>query len=268
MNFPYRNRALRSISLVLSLLTLVTISYGQTKSSDRQAEGVLQKAIQNLGGEKYLNVKSQVGRGKYSLFKDKALVSFQTFVDVIVFPDKERTEFKGGGKLTIQVNSGSGGWIYDGEVERVKDQTETQLKNFKQGIRTSLDNLLRGGWRSDAELTYVGKRQATLGKRNDVVKLIYKDGFIVEFEFAEGGTPVKAIHKRVSADGNEITEEDRYAQFVDIGGVRTPFIIDRFTNNAPSSRINYENIEFNRSIPEAIFVKPSSPKEAKRDIKF
>lgn len=238
------------------------------KTSNEPAEMVLRKAAQNLGGDRYLKVTSQIGRGKFSIFKDKALVSFQTFVDVIVFPDKERTEFKGGGKLTIQVNSGAGGWIYDGEVERVKDQTETQLNNFKQGIRTSLDNLLRAGWRSDAELTYVGKRQATLGKRNDVVKLTYKDGFIVEFEFADDGTPVKAIHKRVSADGNEITEEDRYAQFVEIAGVRTPFIIDRFTNGQPSSRINYETVEFNRSVPESIFAKPSSPKEAKRDLKF
>jgi len=239
------------------------------KTSNEPAEAVLKKAVQNLGGDTYLNVKSQVGRGRFSIFKDKALVSFQSFVDVIVFPDKERTEFKGGKSRTIQVNTGNTGWVFDGEQDKVKEQDEAQVQNFKQGIRTSLDNLLRGGWRGEAELLYVGKRAATLGKRNEVVKLTYKDGFAVEFEFtADEGLPVKAIYNRTTADNEEVKEEDRYAQFVDAGGVRTPFIIDRFTNGIPSSRINYETVEFNKAISESIFAKPSSAKEAKKDVKF
>ena len=159
------------------------------------------------------------------------------------------------------MNVGDAGWVYDGETEKVKDQDEGQVKNFKQGIRTSLDNLLRGGWRNEAEISYVGKRAATLGKRNDVIKLTYKDGFAVEFEFAaDDGLPVKAIYKQTNANGEEVKEEDRYAQFVDIAGVRTPFIIDRFTDGFASSRINYESVEFNRSIPDSVFAKPASAK--------
>lgn len=242
------------------------VAQGRASNVDPQAESVVQKAIKNLGGDKYLNAKSQIGRGKFSIFKDNALVSFQNFVDVIVFPEKERTEFKGGKSRTIQVNTGSTGWVYDGETEKLKEQDETQIRNFRQVIRTSLDNLLRGGWRGDAALSYIGKRQATLGKRNDVVKLTYKDGFAVEFEFAaDDGTPVKAIYKRTNADGEEITEEDRYAQFVDIDGIRTPFIIDRFTNRLPSSRINYESVEFNKAINESVFSKPANSKAARKN---
>ncbi|MEO7658276.1 MAG: hypothetical protein ABIV48_01570, partial [Pyrinomonadaceae bacterium] len=110
---------------------------------------------------------------------------------------------------------------------------------------------------------------ATLGKRNDVIKLTYSDGFAVEFQFAaDDGLPQKAVYKRTNLDGEEITEEDRYAQFIEIKGIRSPFIVDRFTNGKPSSRINYESIEFNRSIPESIFAKPSNPKDAKKDIKM
>jgi hypothetical protein len=244
-------------------------TYGSRAVIDDKAAEVIRKAVQNLGGDKYLGVKSQIGRGKFSLFKDNALVSFQNFVDVIVFPEKERTEFKGGGGRSVQVNNGNSGWIYDGETEKVKDQEEGQIKNFKQGIRTSLDNLLRGYWKGEAEISYVGKRAATLGKRNDVIKLTYNDGFAVEFEFAaDDGTPVKAIYKRTNVDGEEVKEEDRYAQFVDVAGVRTPFIIDRFTNGIPTSRINYESVEFNKQILDSVFTKPSSAKDAKRDVKF
>lgn len=235
---------------------------------DEKAEAILKKAVEKLGGEKYLNVKSQIGKGKFSVLRDGAVVSFQSFVDVIVFPDKERTEFKGGGGKTVQTNAGKSGWIFDGAAEAINDQSEQQVENFRRGIRVSLDNLLRGYWRDEkAKLEYVGKRPASLGYRSDVVKLTFEDGFAVEFEFSAEGIPMKSLYKRANPDNEEIVEEDRYAQFVDIQGVKTPFIIDHFSNGKHSSRINYESIEFNKTVSESIFNKPSSVKELKKDLK-
>lgn len=251
------------LSLAVCVLSLASAASAQ------DADAVIKRAVQNLGGDRYLNVRSQIGRGRYSIFKEGAVVSFQAFVDVIVFPDKERTEFRNRGVKTTQTNVGSTGWVYDGDQEVVREQNEGQIANFKRGIRVSLDNLLRGGWKGEAELSYLGKRPSTLGKRNDVVKLTYKDGLTVEFEFAaDDGTPRKATYKSTDADGAETVEEDRYAQFVDVDGVRTPFIIDRFTNKVPTSRINYESVEFNRSVPDSVFAKPASAKEAKKDMKL
>jgi hypothetical protein len=238
-------------------------------ADDPKAEAILQKAVQNLGGEKYLNVKSQIGRGKYSILKDGTVLSFQTFVDVIVYPDKERTDFKAGGIKSIQTNVGNTGWVFDGDQELVKVQDEKQIENFKRGIRTSLDYLLRGHWRGEAELAYLGKRPATLGKRNEVVKVTYKDGLVVEYEFAaEDGLPQKGSYTRLNADNEEIKEEDRYAQFVDVGGIKAPFIIDRFTGGVQSSRINYQTVEYNKTIPDSIFEKPANAKDAKKDLKL
>ncbi len=259
----------RFIIALICLAGIPVSSFSQTEKNDLQAEAVLQKAIKNLGGDKYLQVKTQIGRGKYSLMREGAVVLFQSFIDVIVFPDKERTEFKGGGIKSVQTNVGDAGWTFDGDAELIKIQNEKQIADFKRGIRVSLDHLLRGSWRNDATLAYVGKRAATLGKRNDVVKLTYKDGLIVEFEFAaDDGVPQKAIYSRFNADSEETKEEDRYAQFVDVGGVKAPFIIDRFTKGVQSSRINYETIEFNKVVPELIFAKPASPKELKKDLKL
>ena len=259
------------IGLVLIALSLAAFAQGdnQAPKTNEKAESVVNKAVQTLGGDRYLQVRSQVGRGKFSVIRESAVVSFQTFIDVIVFPDKERTDFKGGGSRTIQTNSGKTGWVYDGDQDLIKVQNEGQIANFTQGIRTSLDNLLRGGWKNEAELTYVGKRAATLGKRNDVVKLTYKDGFTVEFEFAaEDGLPQKAVYKRKDPDGEEIKEEDRYAQFIDVGGIKTPFIVDRYSSGTLASRINYQSVEFNKPIPDSIFAKPANVKEAKKDMKY
>lgn len=37
-------------------------------ADSQKAEAILQKAIQNLGGDKYLQVKTQIGRGSTVLF--------------------------------------------------------------------------------------------------------------------------------------------------------------------------------------------------------
>ena len=257
---------------VVFLLTFSVFTFGQDKSENdvKKAEAVLQKAIGKLGGDVYLNVKTQIGRGKFSILREGRLASFQTFVDVIVYFDKERTEFKGGGAKSIQTNYGDGGWIYDSSAELVKEQSEEQIGNFKQSIRSSLDYLLRGGWKNGAAmLEYAGKRPASLGKRNEVVKLIYKDGFTVEYEFAaDDGLPSKSFYSRIDGDGEKIREENRYAQFIIVQGVLTPFIIDHYTGETHTSRINYEQVEYNKNIPDSIFNKPDSPKSAKKDLKL
>ncbi len=258
----------RVLILLLAIVLLAGVYSAQTKPLD-QAEAVIQKAVQNLGGEKYLNVKTQIGRGKYSILKDGTVISFQTFTDVIVYPDKERTDFKGHGLRTVQTNVANTGWVFDGEQQLVKVQDEKQIENFRRGIRTSLDYLLRGHWRGEGKLSYVGKRPATLGKRNEVIKLIYDDGLEVEFEFAaDDGLPKKGSYKRLNADNEEIKEEDRYAQFVEVNGIKAPFIIDRFTGGTQASRINYQTLEFNKPVSDSIFDKPASAKEAKKDLKL
>lgn len=245
---------------------LVTANLAQT--SPEQPDAILNKAVQRLGGDRYLNVNSQVSRGKFSVLRDGVIVSFQSFIDVIVYPDKERTEFKGSKTKFVQTNVGKTGWTFDSDHELVKEQTEAQIENFHRAIRVSLDTLLRGGWRGKGKLEYAGKRPASLGKRNDVIRLKYDDGLTVDFEFADDGTPMKATYKRTNADGEEVTEEDRYAQWVDIRGIQAPYIVDRFTNGKPTSRINYESLEYNVRVPDSIFEKPSNPKELKKDLKL
>lgn len=263
------------LSVLFAIIFLTTLSVAAQTDAPKpppqteKAEAIVAKAVQILGGDRYLQIRSQVGRGKFSVIKDGTVVSFQTFVDAIVFPDRERTEFKGGGKKTVQVNTGSTGWVYDGEQELIKIQSEVQVENFKRGLRTSLDNLLRGYWKGSADLSYVGRRPSTLGKRNEVVRLTYKDGMAVEFEFAvDDGLPQKAVYKSQDGDAEAVTEEDHYAQFIDAGGVKTAFIIDRFTGGKQSSRINYESIEVNKPLSDAIFAKPANAKDAKKDVKF
>src|SRR5437016_4811732 len=120
--------ALFSAFSLIFVLGFAVGAYGQNENakpeSTEKATAIIAKAVQTLGGDKYLQVRTQIGRGKFSVIKEKTVVSFQEFVDVIVFPDKERTEFKVGGVKTVQTNTGNTGWVFDGEQNLIKVQNE------------------------------------------------------------------------------------------------------------------------------------------------
>src|SRR6185503_19606724 len=99
-------------------------------SHDEKAQQIIQRAVNRLGGDRYLQVKSVIGRGFFTNFVDGVSQIPSKFVDYVVYPDKERTEFSGGGARTVQTNFKGGGWIYDGAALTLKDQTPQQLEEF------------------------------------------------------------------------------------------------------------------------------------------
>jgi hypothetical protein len=252
------------------LLIFGTTAFGQSNSSpqtagDERAEQILQRALEALGGGNFLKINTVVGRGQYTPFKDGASGIPSTFIDYIVYPDRERTEFRGGGVRTVQVNAGESGWIYDGAARSLKDMTREQVEDFRFNIRTTVEHLLRGSWRKEgARLSYGGRREAGIGRRNEAVRLTYVDGMSVEFEFgSKDGLPAKILYQRKNAEGQDVPEEDRLAQYVTLDGVVAPFVVDHFRAGVQTSRINYESIEFNVPIADALFTRPANAKAVK-----
>jgi outer membrane lipoprotein-sorting protein len=234
--------------------------------TDERAEKVIKNAIEVMGGSAYLNIRSSVGRGVFTQYKDGQSGLPSSFVDYIIFPDRERTEFRASTGRIIQVNTGETGWLYDGAAKALKDMAKAQVEDFKLSLRSSFDNLLRGFWRKDnARLSYAGRREAGLARRNEAVRLTYPDGYTVEFEFgAKDSLPMKILYKRKNNDGEEVAEEDRLAQHLKIEGVTVPFVIDHYSAGAQTSRINYQSMEFNTSIPDSLFARPASAKDIKK----
>jgi hypothetical protein len=264
----------RISGLAALLIILAVAVHAQTEtpspSPDDKAEKIVQKAIQAVGGEVYLKVQTVIGRGFFTEFKDGISGLPIRFVDYIAYPDRERTEFSGGGNRIIQTNDKDQGWLFDAAAKTLKDQTAQQVEDFRNGMRTSMENLLRGWWRKDgATLTYVGRREAGLARRNETVRLTYRDGFWIEYEFAASdGSPAKVLYKRQRRNPDtelmeEIAEEDRLFKLLTVSGVAAPFVIDHFRNGVQTSRINYESIEFNKPLADSLFAKPANIKAVK-----
>jgi hypothetical protein len=256
--------------LLPALVCLAQVPKPSPATNDDKAEKLVQKAIHAMGGDPYLSVKTIIGRGFFTDFKDGVSGIPLHFVDYIVYPDKERTEFSGGGQRLIQTNDRDHGWVYDGAALTLKDQTAEQLEDFRMSTRTGIENLLRGGWRAQgAKLSYVGRREAGLARRNETVRLTYPDGFWIEYEFAaDDGLPAKVLYERKqkkpdSEETEEVPEEDRFYKPITIGGVVAPYVIDHFRNGQQTSRTNYDSVEFNKPLADSLFTKPPNFKSVK-----
>ena len=235
-----------------------------------KAEAVLNRAVEVLGGSAYLNISTVIGRGFFTTFHDGQSQIPARFVDYISYPDKERTEFISEGIRVIQTNSGETGWLYDGATKSLADMKGRQIEDFKRSMRTSVENLLRGWWKKEnATLSYVGRREAGVGRRNEAVRLTYPNGFWIEYEFAaKEGLPAKVIYKATrkkpdTDEDEEVTEEDRLAKPITIGQITAPWVIDHFTNGVQTSRVAYESVEYNPTLADSLFAKPANIKSLK-----
>jgi hypothetical protein len=233
--------------------------------ADEKALAVVSRAVEALGGAAYLGVRTTVSQGYFTQFRDGVGGLPVSFRDYMAYPDRERTEFKGAGVRTVQVNTGETGWVFEGKAKKLTDVTPEQAADFRTAMRTSVDNVLRGWWRAGgASLSYVGRREAGLARRNEVVRLSYPDGFAVEFEFdAREALPSKVVYRRPGAEGDTVEEEDRYAQYISVGAVRFPYVIDHYRAGVQSSRVNYDKIEVNSAVPDSLFAKPADAKSVK-----
>lgn len=263
------------LALAIFALAIAPRAAAQTDKpaapNDDKAEQILQRALQTVGGDRYVQVKTLIGRGLFTDFHDGVSGIPMKFVDYIAYPDKERTEFSGGGAKIIQTNFRDGGWIYDGAALTLKDQTPGQVEDFRVAMRTSLENILRGWWRSQgATLKYMGRREAGIvGRRNETVRLTYPDGFWIDYEFsADDGVPAKIlfVRKQKNRDTEEMEdqkEEDRFHKLITIDGITAPFIVDHYRNGTQTSRIAYDTVEYNKPVADSLFAKPASFKAVK-----
>jgi hypothetical protein len=256
------------------LLLIISLLFAQTPapttSVDEKSQQIIDHAIEVVGGRKYVGVQTVIGKGFYTAFKDGISQLPARFLDYIAYPDSERTEFTGAGIKTIQTNTGDTGWMFDGAVKKISDQSPAQVDDFKRALRTSLEYLLKGYWKQEGgKITYVGRREAGLAKRNETIRLTYPDGFWIEYEFgAKDYLPAKIIYKRErkdpdSGDMVETTEEDQLLKYITVDGVTAPWVVDHFVNGKQTSRINYESIQYNQRLPDNLFAKPADVKAIK-----
>jgi hypothetical protein len=235
------------------------------KNVQRGAE-LIKQAVQARGGERFLGFNSIMSTGVYTPFQ-KGLSQIPIhFVDWIIYPDKERTDFGKGKKKNrrIQVNVGKTGWVYDGDAETLKDQTDKQIEEHLEGLDFDIDRLLRAAAKGDGvEVGFAGREETRPGERADSVAIRFKsDRTAYLLLDSQTHLPMSLSYEKTE-DGGLVKQETRYNQYVEYDGVKFPNIVDFFRDNVQTGRVNIESIKLNAQAPDELFAKPASVKAIK-----
>ncbi len=235
------------------------------KNIERGAE-LIKQAVAARGGDRFLSFKNIMSTGMYTPFQKGVSQYPVKFIDWIVYPDKERTEFGKGKKKDrrIQVNVGNTGWIYDGDAETLKDQTDKQIQEHLEGLEFDIDRLLRAAAKGDGvEVGYAGREEIGPGERADAIAIRLKSdraGYLLLNQ--QTHLPISLSYEKTE-DGGLVKHEIRYAQYVDWDGVKFPNIVDFFRDSIQTGRVNIESIKLDTPISDELFAKPASAKAIK-----
>jgi len=235
------------------------------KNVQRGAE-LVKQAVQARGGERFLNFTNIVSTGIFTQFQKGMSQIPRQFVDWIVYPDKERTDFGKGKKKNrnIQVNVGKAGWVYDGDAETLKDQTDKQIEEYLESVDFDIDRLLRAAAKGDGvEVGFAGREETRPGERADAVAIRFKsDQTAYLLLDSQTHLPLSLSYEKTE-DGGLVKHETRYNQYVDYDGVKFPNIVDFFRDNVQTGRVNIESIKLNTQISDEVFTKPANAKTVK-----
>ncbi len=246
------------------ILPLVVAAQEPDENDSAKATALVRDAVAARGGDTYLKISSLESRGQYTPFEKAVSGDPQPFVDYIVYPSRERTEFgKGDGKF-IQTNSEKANWVYDATQRMIRDQKEEQVKQFQQGARYDLDNLLRtASQQAGVKLVYLGRREAWRNTFSEALRVDFADGGTATLHFdPRSKLPMMIEYKSVGEAGT-VSNEVRYFRWVDYAGIKFPTIQDSYRNGKQSSRVSFDSVSFNVSIPDKLFAKPSNIKDVK-----
>ena len=235
------------------------------KNVERGAE-LIKQVVQARGGDSFLRFTSIMSTGIYTPFAQGLSQNPIQFVDWIVYPDKERTEFGKGKKKNrrIQVNVGKTGWVYDGDAETLKDQTEKQIEEHLEGLEFDIDRLLRAAAKGDGvEVGYAGREETRPGERADVVAIRLKSDRTASLLIDQKTHLPISLSYDKTEDGKLIKQEIRFNQYVDYDGVKFPNIVDFFRDSVQTGRLNIQSIKLNVKTSDELFAKPASAKDIK-----
>lgn len=245
------------------IATNVGLAQEQDENDPAKALALVRASIKARGGEAYLKVRTTMTRGQFTAYEKGVSGNPQAFIDYIA-PNRERLEFGKSDYKVVQANSEVANWVYDGKAKQIKDQTDEQVKQFQQGVRYELDNLLRvANAQQGVTLVYLGRREPWRSTFSEAVRVDFADGGQGTIHFdSRSHLPLSIEYKSVTAEGSA-TSETRYFRWVDFSGIMFPTIQDFYRNGQQSGRVSFDEVNLNASIPDKLFAKPTSIKEVK-----
>ncbi len=234
----------------------------------RKARGLLNQAIEALGGQAYLSIHDMEEEGRtYSFYHGRPNSDGLLFWRFLELPDKERIEVTKERDVAY-LYVGNKGWelTYKGprSVE-VKD-----LQDYLRRRKFSLENMLLV-WINDpgVALFYDGTALAGDVTADQITLINSKDEAVDVFLETDSHLPIKKSYKwRDPVDRQLNVEEELYDNFRVVQGINTPYGFTRFFNGDMQAERFVTGVHYNQQLDESMFdpnskYNPNKPEKKK-----
>jgi hypothetical protein len=235
----------------------------QALADDKKARAIVQQAIQALGGQQYINMRSRETKGRgFSFHHGRPSGTGVIFWNFLEFsdkgapdkgaPDKERTEYTPERDIA-RVYVGNKAWEITYKGPKLLDQKD--LDDYLRLRHFSLDTILRT-WINDPGviLLYQGNAIAAQHEAYKITLINAKDEAVDLFFDTESHLPVKkSFEWRDPVDRQKNLEEEIYENYRDAGGVQVAYVTTRYFNGDMAAERFLNGATLNENLDESMF---------------
>ena len=256
--------ALAALMLGMPLTTQTQTTDDASQKNAKQARTALDAMVQALGGQAWLNLKTQMRQGHVAaFFHGKPSGGTTDFWEYHVWPDKDRIEYTKH-RDVLQFYVGSEGWevTYRGKKALPQEQVDDFLRRRDHSIETAVKT-----WLNDPKtiLVYEGQRLAERHLAEQVTLISAQNEAVTILMDVQTHLPLRRTFQwrdPVYMDKNLDAEE--YDDYHTVGGLPTPFMITRFKNDDMISQRFMDKVTYNQPLGDDFWSVDASERRIKK----
>jgi hypothetical protein len=256
--------ALAALMLGMPLTTQTQTTDDASQKNAKQARTALDAMVQALGGQAWLNLKTQMRQGHVAaFFHGKPSGGTTDFWEYHVWPDKDRIEYTKH-RDVLQFYVGSEGWevTYRGKKALPQEQVDDFLRRRNHSIETAVKI-----WLNDPKtiLVYEGQHLAERHLAEQVTLISAQNEAVTILMDVQTHLPLRRTFQwrdPVYMDKNLDAEE--YDDYHTVGGLPTPFMITRFKNDDMISQRFMDKVTYNQPLGDDFWSVDASERRIKK----
>jgi hypothetical protein len=196
---------------------------------DPKAQQILNRTIQALGGQAFMNFRTLTTKGRTFSIQDETTAGLAPYQSYVQYPDKRRFSY-GKSLPVILINNGNKGW----EIDRygLINQPSNQLQRWIASNRYCLENLLRLRINEPGVLVQMGNVDFVDNAATQGIEIIEPGGATVRLDLnRQSLLPTRITYRVRNPKTNDYDDySDAYADYKGIDGIQTPMHISRYVN--------------------------------------
>lgn len=233
--------------------TSVNAQSASDQENARKAKELVQKMIQALGGQAYLNMQdmSQQGRA-YSFFHGQPNSVGTLFWRYYRYPDKDRVEVTKQ-RDVVYVHSGDKGYeiTYKGTAQEDPKLTDEYNRRRDHSIEWIVRKWLN---EPGIALFYEGNTVAADKPADQITILNTRNDSVTLYLDATSHLPIKKTFSwRDPTDKLRNTEDEVFDGYRNVQGIMTPFSVTRYENGDMSNQRFLHEVSYNTGIKDSLF---------------